>query len=589
MLQGPCLVRSDRTVLLECGHPNAEAARELLLQIAELVKTPPMYHTYRITPLTLWNAASLGMDAGTAVNRLEDLCGGSMPAGMSRWMKETMLKFGTLTLQAAVGDGRLVLTAGTTALLDKLEAEEITSTCGFTRSGSLEMTGPAEERGRLKQGLAAAGYPVRDQAGCQEGQPLDVRWRGEDVSFRLRDYQREAAEALSASGESGVIVLPCGSGKTVVGIAVMEGLKCETLILTSNTTSVMQWTEELRSRTTLASEDIGEYTGERRSVRPVTVATYQMLTHRSTKEGGFQHMKLFKERNWGLIVYDEVHLLPAPVFRATAGIQATRRVGLTATLVREDGREEDVFSLIGPKRYDCAWRMLEEEGWIAKVRCFEVAVPLQRKLRETYLYTGIREKFRLASTNPVKTEAVAAILKRHSGAPVLIIGQYLDQLEVLADAVSAPLLTGRTPQKERMKLYQEFNEGKIRVLVLSKVANFAVNLPDASVLIEVSGAFGSRQEEAQRLGRILRPKSGDNTAFFYTVVTDDSREKEFALRRRLFLLEQGYAYSEIRYETGGLMNPFPVEDEGFDEDKDGDFNVDGVMIQREAMERNETL
>lgn len=567
MLQGPCLVRSDRTVLLECGHPKAGEARELLHQIAELVKTPPMYHTYRITPLTLWNAASLGMDAGTAAIRLEQLSG-TMPAGMSQWIRETMSKLGRLTLRPSGDSGKLVLTAGTAALLDELEEEGIAANCGFTHSSSLELTGPAEERGRLKQALAAAGYPVRDQAGCQEGQPLDVRWRGEDSSFRLRDYQREAAEALSASGESGVIVLPCGSGKTIVGLAVMEGLKCETLILTSNTTSVMQWKEELRNRTTLQPEEIGEYTGELRSVRPVTVATYQMLTHRSNKEGGFQHMKLFKERNWGLILYDEVHLLPAPVFRATAGIQATRRVGLTATLVREDGREEDVFSLIGPKRYDCAWRVLEEEGWIAKVQCYEVAVPLWRELRETYLYAGAKEKFRLASINSVKTEAVAAILKRHSGAPILIIGQYLDQLEALANAVSAPLLTGRTPQKERMNLYREFNDGRVRVLVLSKVANFAVNLPDASVLIEVSGAFGSRQEEAQRLGRILRPKAGDNKAFFYTVVTEDSREKEFALRRRLFLLEQGYTYSEIRYESAGLMNLLPAEDDDFDQEGD---------------------
>lgn len=565
MPQGPCLVRSDRTVLLECGHPNAGAARELLHQIAELIKTPPMYHTYRITPLTLWNAASLGMDAGTAAFRLEQLCG-TMPAGMSQWMKETMSKLGRLTLRPYGDSGRLILTAGTAALLDELEDEGTAANCGFTRSGPLELTGPAEERGHLKQALAAAGYPVRDQAGCQEGQPLDVRWRGEDSSFRLRDYQREAAEALSASGESGVVVLPCGSGKTIVGLAVMEGLKCETLILTSNTTSVMQWKDELRNRTTLQPEEIGEYTGELRSVRPVTVATYQMLTHRSNKEGGFQHMKLFKERNWGLILYDEVHLLPAPVFRATAGIQATRRVGLTATLVREDGREEDVFSLIGPKRYDCAWRVLEEEGWIAKVQCYEVAVPMRRELRETYLYAGAKEKFRLASINSVKTEAVAAILKRHSDEPILIIGQYLDQLEALANAVSAPLLTGRTPQKERMNLYREFNDGRVRVLVLSKVANFAVNLPDASVLIEVSGAFGSRQEEAQRLGRILRPKAGDNKAFFYTVVTDDSREKEFALRRRLFLLEQGYTYSEIRYESAGLLNLLPAEDGDFDQE-----------------------
>ncbi|MNC22953.1 Type III restriction enzyme, res subunit [compost metagenome] len=378
-------------------------------------------------------------------------------------------------------------------------------------------------------------------------------WKEPDVNgamttefFGLRDYQEEAVRrfgGIGGSGGSGVVVLPCGAGKTIVGLAVLESLQCETLILTSNATSVAQWREELLKRTGLDEESVGEYNGVKREVRPVTVATYQILTHRRSKGGSFVHMNLFNERNWGLIIYDEVHLLPAPVFRATADIQATRRLGLTATLVREDGREGDVFSLIGPKCYELPWKVLEKQGWIAEVDCIEVVVPMGSEIRHRYMYAGGKEQFRVAAGNPAKAAAAAKIIAAHPGAAVLVIGQYLDQLEQLAASLDAPLITGKTSQRERSALYAAFNEGRIRLLVVSKVANFAVNLPDASVAIEVSGAFGSRQEEAQRLGRILRPKPGGNKAYFYTLVSGDSREQDFALRRRLFLTEQGYDYA----------------------------------------------
>ncbi|KAI7250108.1 hypothetical protein KC345_g11686, partial [Hortaea werneckii] len=387
-----------------------------------------------------------------------------------------------------------------------------------------------------------------------DGQELKLAWREESgndgefagADFGLRDYQQEAVrqfQGIGGNGGSGVVVLPCGAGKTVVGLAVLENLQCETLILTSSTTSVEQWRRELLQRTTLSAQHVGEYTGESREVRPVTVATYQILTHRISKGGPFVHINLFNERNWGLIIYDEVHLLPAPVFRATADIQATRRLGLTATLVREDGREGDVFSLIGPKCYDLPWKVLEKQGWIAAVDCIEVVVPMNQGLRRQYIYAGAKEQFRLAAGNQAKAEAAARIAAAHDGAAILVIGQYLDQLQQLAEYLGAPLITGKTTQKERSALYAAFNEGRLPLLVVSKVANFAVNLPDASVAIEVSGAFGSRQEEAQRLGRILRPKPGDNKAYFYTLVTGDSREQEFALRRRMFLTEQGYEYA----------------------------------------------
>lgn len=553
--QGSCITRSDRTVLLECSHPGFEEARRELSDYAELIKSPSAYHTYRITPLSLWNAAAAGHTAEKIISSLKKLSRWGIPADLEEEIAELLSRYGRLELRAHAADPRqIVLHADQPDLIDELEKQTSLSALGLQRRGSCQSTCPAGQRGLLKQELTRLGYPVIDYAGYREGQTLNLGWKEDPnkavpspgISFSLRDYQREAVsrfQGIGGSGGSGVVVLPCGAGKTVVGLAVLEELQCETLILTSNATSVEQWRTELLTRTNLAEADVGQYTGEKREVRPVTVATYQMLTHRRSKDGPFMHMNLFNERNWGLIIYDEVHLLPAPVFRATADIQATRRLGLTATLIREDGREGDVFSLIGPKCYELPWKTLEDKGWIAEVECVEMIVPMEPRLRSEYIYAGGKEQFRLAAANPAKAEAAARIVEAHAGASVLVIGQYLDQLEGLAERLQAPLITGKTPQRERNERYAAFNEGRLRVLVVSKVANFAVNLPDASVAIEVSGAFGSRQEEAQRLGRILRPKPDENRAYFYTLVTGDSREQDFALRRRMFLTEQGYEYA----------------------------------------------
>lgn len=559
--KGACITRNDRTILLECGHPGYEEARAVLADFAELVKSPPVYHTYRITPLSLWNAAAGGQEAEAVIAKLRMLSRWGIPSGLEGEIRQLMARYGRLQLRTHETDPLLItLSADQAGLLDELESSLILKELGWYRAGSLQSHCPKSNRGLLKQELTGLGYPVLDYAGFRDGQELKLAWteeagKGAGISgeaFGLRDYQRDAVQqfqGIGGIGGSGVVVLPCGAGKTVVGIAVLEHLQCETLILTSSTTSVEQWRGELLQRTTLNVDEVGEYSGEKREVRPVTVATYQILTHRTAKGGPFVHMNLFNERNWGLIIYDEVHLLPAPVFRATADIQATRRLGLTATLVREDGREGDVFSLIGPKCYDLPWKVLERQGWIAAVDCTEVIVPMDERLRQQYIYAGAKEQFRLAAGNQAKAAAAASIAAAHAGAAILVIGQYLDQLEQLAETLGAPLITGKTTQKERSALYAAFNEGRLPLLVVSKVANFAVNLPDASVAIEVSGAFGSRQEEAQRLGRILRPKPGDNKAYFYTLVSGDSREQEFALRRRMFLTEQGYDYAVRMLES----------------------------------------
>lgn len=559
--QGACITRNDRTVLLECGHPGYEEARAVLADCAELVKSPPVYHTYRITPLSLWNAAAAGQEAEAVIAKLRRLSRWGIPPGLEGEIRQLMSRYGRLELRTHETDPQLItLLADQAGLMDELEDSQILKELGWYRANSLQSYCPKSNRGLLKQELTGLGYPVLDYAGFRDGQELKLAWmeeagKGAGISgeaFGLRDYQRNAVQqfqGIGGIGGSGVVVLPCGAGKTVVGIAVLEHLQCETLILTSSTTSVEQWQGELLQRTTLNADEVGEYSGEKREVRPVTVATYQILTHRTAKGGPFVHMNLFNERNWGLIIYDEVHLLPAPVFRATADIQATRRLGLTATLVREDGREGDVFSLIGPKCYDLPWKVLERQGWIAAVDCTEVIVPMDERLRQQYIYAGAKEQFRLAAGNQAKAAAAASIAAAHAGAAILVIGQYLDQLEQLAETLGAPLITGKTTQKERSALYAAFNEGRLPLLVVSKVANFAVNLPDASVAIEVSGAFGSRQEEAQRLGRILRPKPGDNKAYFYTLVSGDSREQEFAMRRRMFLTEQGYEYAVRMLES----------------------------------------
>lgn len=561
----PCIVQRDRTILLEVGHTGFEEAREQLSRYADLVKSPPSFHTYRITPLSLWNAASSGWTAKEICESLESISRWDVPAALSEEIQRLVMRYGQLSLiQHPDRELCLILRSEDEELMEEIHKQSSLSKIGLRFLTHTEAEISSDRRGMLKQELTRLGFPVMDYAGYQDGQFLRIRWHGEQDEaedknneksilgqkqpFRLRDYQQEAVEAFRDSGGqggSGVLVLPCGAGKTIIGMAAMRELQCETLILTSNTTSVRQWMSELEDKTTLQANEIGEYTGQRKEVRPVTVATYQILTHRHSKEDELRHMKLFNERNWGLIIYDEVHLLPAPVFRATAEIQATRRLGLTATLIREDGREHDVFSLIGPKRYEMPWKSLEDKGWIASVDCVEVRVPMPEQLKEKCLYVGTREQYRLASENPAKIDVVKRLLQRHSGAQTLIIGQYLDQLERISTQLGVPLISGQMPQSQRNELYAAFRKREQQVLVVSKVANFAVDLPDASVAIEISGSFGSRQEEAQRLGRILRPKSGDNRAYFYALVSQDSREETFALRRQLFLIEQGYRYRTV--------------------------------------------
>ncbi|MGF7048494.1 DNA excision repair protein ERCC-3 [Paenibacillus sp. DS2015] len=539
-----CIVQRDRTVLLECRHPQFEWAREKLSCYAELLKSPVSFHTYRITPLSLWNAAALGWTATLVNDSLQSISRFDVPLNLCEDIEQLMSRYGKLTLELdMIVPRQLILKSSEPHILEEIMGYKALLSLGMRQISISEVCLHQDRRGILKQELTRLGYPVLDLAGYHEGQPLSFSWR-EDFSG-LRDYQKHAVKAfegMPGSGGSGVVALPCGAGKTVVGMAVMEKLQCETLILTSNTTSVRQWIDEVLQKTTLTASEIGEYSGQKKEVKPVTVATYQILTHRRSKDAEFQHVKLFNERSWGLIIYDEVHLLPAPVFRATADIQATRRLGLTATLVREDGCEQDVFSLVGPKRYDMPWRQLEERGWIAKVDCIEVRVPMSAEVKEQYLSAENKSKFRLAAENPAKLSMIKYIVKRHSDCSILVIGQYIDQLKLIASAIQAPLISGMMSQQERNDLYAAYRQGEIPILVVSKVANFAVDLPDASIAIEVSGSFGSRQEEAQRLGRILRPKANGNRAYFYTLVTRDSKEEDYALRRQMFLIEQGYEY-----------------------------------------------
>ncbi|CDN43672.1 DNA repair helicase XPB [Paenibacillus sp. P22] len=546
---GPLVVLEDGTVLLDDAHPGAEKAREALAGFAELVKRPGTMHTYRMTPLSVWNAASQGKPAEEILDCLEANARYGVPGAAAGRVKQWLSRYGELEL-TSIEDGMLLL-SGPAARLREITDECIASWGAARAADGIAV--PGDRRGDLKRELLRMGMPVVDHAGYREGEALRIGLRGELPSgkpFRLRDYQLQAVErfcrdGVQGEGGSGVIVLPCGAGKTVVGAAALARLGCATLILTSGTTSVRQWRRELVEKTTIAEDDIGEYTGENKQVRPVTIASYQIMGRRGS--GG--HMDLFSRRDWGLIIYDEVHLLPAPVFRLTAELQATRRLGLTATLVREDGRAEDVFSLIGPKLFELPWKALEREGWIAAVSCREVRVPLPEEDGETYDGAGARAQLRLAGENPRKAEAVRRLLERHPGKPALVIGQYLRQLSSLGRELEAPVLSGSTPPEEREELYSRFNSGSLPVLVVSKVANFAIDMPDAAVAIQVSGSYGSRQEEAQRIGRLLRPKE-DNRAYFYTVVTDGTKETEFALKRQLFMIEQGYTY-EIA-EKGSL-------------------------------------
>jgi DNA excision repair protein ERCC-3 len=549
----PLIVQGDRTVFLEVDHPDFVATQDRLMSFAELEKSPEYVHIYRITPLSLWNAAASGVDAVQILDFLQSHSKYPVPQGLRKEMEEFLGRYGQLKL-VSTGEG-LALESRSPEIIAEVLAlkhlrEYLSEAEATNEDGALRVDVKPEYRGQLKVALIKVGYPVEDNAGYRTGAPLPVEFRDRlpgGESFALRSYQADAVEAFHAggraSGGSGVVVLPCGAGKTIVGIGVIERVAAQTLILSTNITALRQWRRELLEKTSLEEDQIGEYSGEQKEIRPVTLTTYQILTYRKQRSGEFVHFKLFTARDWGLVIYDEVHLLPAPVFRLTAEIQATRRLGLTATLIREDGREDEVFSLIGPKKYDVPWRSLEEAGWIAGASCVEVRVEMDKDLHGAYALADNRGKFRLASENPRKFDVAREIVSRHVGDRVLVIGQYLDQLKRMEHELGAPLITGKTSNAERESLYGRFRSGALPVLIVSKVGNFAVDLPEANVAIQISGTFGSRQEEAQRLGRILRPKKDGGPAVFYSIVTRASRDQEFAERRQLFLTEQGYHYT----------------------------------------------
>ena len=548
---GPLIVQSDKTVLLEIDHPKAQEARTALAPFAELERAPEHVHTYRITPLALWNARAAGHDAEQVVHVLEEYSRFPVPQPLLIDIAETMERYGRLTLVKHPAHG-LVLESRDAAVLAEIQRHrKIKPMLGEQIDADTVIVHPSE-RGRLKQELLKVGWPAEDEAGYVDGEahPIDLSTEHED--WELRDYQQLAADSFWEGG-SGVVVLPCGAGKTMVGAAAMAKAKATTLILVTNTVAGRQWKDELVRRTSLTEDEIGEYSGEKKEIRPVTIATYQVVT-RKTK-GEYRALELFDSRDWGLIIYDEVHLLPAPVFRMTSDLQSRRRLGLTATLVREDGREGDVFSLIGPKRYDAPWKDIEAQGWIAPADCTEVRVQLSESERMVYATAEQSDKYRLAATTPAKNRVVKKLLAMHPEEPALIIGAYVDQLEEIAEELDVPVIDGKTSTAKREKLYQQFRDGEITTLAVSKVANFSIDLPGASVAIQISGTFGSRQEEAQRLGRILRPKPDGGGAFFYTVVTRDTLDADYAAHRMRFLAEQGYGY--------GIMDaadlPDPVE------------------------------
>jgi DNA excision repair protein ERCC-3 len=548
-MTGPLIVQSDHTLMLEVEHPRYADCRDFLAGFAELVKSPEFIHTYRVTPLSLWNAAALEIPLDEIVDGLGRFSRYGLPANVTTDIGEWYAAYGKLVLHKH-SDDLLRLEVTNPVILERILHDETLQPFWVERVGDSLLV-PVGERGNVKQALVKTGYPVKDLCGYLAGTALEISLRPVDMNgapFSLRDYQIDAVAAFYQAGRenggSGVIVLPCGAGKTIIGLGAMTQIASQTLIVTTNNVSVHQWRDELVAKTTISPDQIGEYTGVDKQIRPITITTYQMLTHRRDKNEPLRNLELFTAHDWGLIIYDEVHLLPAPVFRATTAIQARRRLGLTATLVREDGKEEDVFALIGPKRYDVPWKVLENRGYIAEAFCTEYRLPLPRTEEVHYAHARKRDRFRIAAENPDKIELVAELIANHPDDSILVIGQFITQLETIAANLDLPLITGKTPHAEREQLYAEFKAGRIRVLVVSKVANFAVDLPDASVLIQVSGTFGSRQEEAQRLGRILRPKK--RPSHFYTLVSKGTDEQSFGINRQLFLVEQGYRY-QIRY------------------------------------------
>ena len=582
---GAIIVQSNLEIMVEVDNPNYTTARDAIAPFTELVKSPEHLHTYKISHLSLWNAAATGLRAPEVLERLDSQSRYPVPPTVVTEIEDYMARYGLLRLKKE-GDRLLMESDDKIMFLEICKLRDVEPFI-IEHIDDTHVVVDPERRGHLKMVLTNAGFPVEDLAGYTVGDPLPIKLRETTVSgkpFTLRDYQKDAAQVFYASGSekggSGVIVLPCGSGKTVIGLATMALIQTKTLILTPNISSSRQWIREICDKTNLTLDQVKEYSGEVKEIGPVTVATYQILTQRKRAKKGdddkevkepemteeevkkeLANFPLFSQEKWGLMIYDEVHLLPAPVFRLSTEMQATRRLGLTATLVREDHKETEVFSLIGPKKFDIPWRILEAQGWIATADCNEIRIPMDPELKMKYALAPVREKITLASTNPEKTDIVERLLKHFSKPDdrVLIIGQYIDQLEALSEDLQIPLITGKTPNKEREKLYGAFRSGTQKNLMVSKVGNFAIDLPDANVLIQISGTFGSRQEEAQRLGRVLRPKSDGGAAHFYSIVTQDSKEQEFAMNRQLFLTEQGYAYKIIKRGDWDILSRTPEE------------------------------
>ena len=539
MTDGPLIVQSDKTLLLDIDHGMSTECRRAIAPFAELERSPEHIHTYRLTNLGLWNARAAGHDAEMVIDTLIKYSRYAVPHSILVDVAETMSRYGRLRLEADPIHGLILVTTDTAVLEEVIRAKKIAPLLGVRIDNDTIAVHPSQ-RGQIKQSLLRLGWPAEDFAGYVDGQAHEIALKQDD--WKIRPYQELAAEGFWHGG-SGVVVLPCGAGKTIVGAAAMAHAKATTLILVTNTIAARQWREELLKRTTLNEDEIGEYSGAKKEIRPVTIATYQVMTKK--KDGVYAHLDLFDTHDWGLIIYDEVHLLPAPIFRFTADIQSRRRLGLTATLVREDGMEGEVFSLIGPKRFDVPWKEIESQGYIAPAQCVEVRVNLSETERISYATAEPEERYRFCATTRTKRNVVESLVAHHAGEQILVIGQYIDQLDELSETLGVPLIKGETPVKEREILFNKFRTGELTCLVVSKVANFSIDLPDATIAIQVSGAFGSRQEEAQRLGRILRPKSDGRSATFYSVVSRDTIDQDFAQNRQRFLAEQGYAYKII--------------------------------------------
>ncbi|KMQ50905.1 DNA repair helicase [Chitinispirillum alkaliphilum] len=545
--QNPLIVQSNSTILLEVNNPLFVDARNAISQFAHLDKSPEYIHTYTITSLSLWNAAALGLTPREVIASLSTYSKYPLPQNVETDISELMGRFGKIVLESI--DGSLVLRSDQRDLFRNICLHPQLKPLLGAKKSDTSVYVPSKFRGEIKQVLIDIGYPAYDLAGYVDGDPFPINMREKTLRgdpLAIRKYQQQAADNFSGNkespGGSGIVVLPCGAGKTVVGLYTMSLLKRRTLVLVTNVTAARQWKREMLDKTDLSSDDIGEYSGEVKEIKPVTLATYQILTYRRKKTDPFIHYEIFNSENWGLIIYDEVHLLPAPVFKFTAQIQARRRLGLTATLIREDGHEKDVFTLIGPKKFDMPWKDLEKQGWIATAKCIEIRIDLPQEEKLRYLSLTPKQQIRLAYENTRKLDVIAELLEKHKDDRVLIIGQYISQLEEVASRFNLPLITGSTPNNKREVIYRAFIVGEIKTLVLSKVGNFAIDLPDANVAIQISGSFGSRQEEAQRLGRILRPKKNGEQATFYSIVTRESKELDFAMNRQLFLTEQGYSY-----------------------------------------------